>query len=149
MLRLDTWFVSGRRVAILALAATVAACSGPTTPSYVVSVPFASADVIVGTGDELLVGKIAVLDYAGWFYNGSLPDNKGVLFDTSLNRNVFSFLLGSGAVIRGWEQGVPGMRVGGQRRLIVPPDLAYGSTGNGPIPPNATLVFDITLNSVR
>ena len=61
----------------------------------------------------------------------------------------FSFPLGAGQVIRGWDQGVAGMRVGGQRRLVIPPELAYGSSGRGTIPPNATLVFDITLNSVR
>lgn len=149
MSSLDTWFVSSRRVATLALAATVIGCSsGPTTPSYVVDVPFSSTDVVPGTGDEALVGKVVVVDYAGWLYNGSQLNNKGQLFDTSINRSVFPFLLGNGTVIRGWDQGVPGMRVGGMRRLIVPPDLAYGSTGNGPIPPNATLVFEISLLGV-
>jgi FKBP-type peptidyl-prolyl cis-trans isomerase FkpA len=148
MFAVNVRLVFGRRVSLLVLAAAAAACSSPTTPSYVANVPFNSTDVVVGTGDESLVGKVVVVDYAGWLYDGARPDNKGSLFDTSLNRSVFTFLLGSSAVIRGWEQGVPGMRVGGQRRLIIPPDLAYGSTGNGPIPPNATLVFDIWLLGV-
>jgi FKBP-type peptidyl-prolyl cis-trans isomerase FkpA len=145
----DTWLVSGRRVVMLALTLVAAGCgSGPTTPSYVVDVPFSSTDVVVGTGAEAVVGKVLVVDYAGWLYNGSQPNNRGVQFDNTTNGDVFPFQLGTGAVISGWEQGVPGMRVGGMRRLIVPPDLAYGSTGNGPIPANATLVFEIVLYGV-
>jgi len=85
--------------------------------------------------------------YTGWLHDSSRPDAKGTQFDSSLS---FSFRLGSGQVIRGWDQGVVGMRVGGQRRLVIPPELAYGNTSPGAgIPPNATLVFDITLNNVQ
>ncbi len=133
---------------VLVSALLAVSCSSPTTPSYVVNVPFASTDVVVGTGDEAVAGKVAVVDYSGWLYDASQPETKGRLFDTTLSRNVFPFLLGSGGVIRGWDQGVPGMRVGGQRRLTIPPDLAYGSTGSGPVPPNATLVFDVWLLGV-
>jgi FKBP-type peptidyl-prolyl cis-trans isomerase len=78
-------------------------------------------------------------------------DNKGSVFDTSLQpgRAPFQFVLGAGSVIQGWEQGIPGMKVGGIRRLIVPPALAYGASGSPPsIPPNATLLFEIRLNDI-
>ena len=86
-------------------------------------------------------------DELGWLYDMSRTDGKGAQFDSSPS---FTFVVGAGQVIKGWDQGVPGMRVGGQRRLVLPPDLAYGSNGAGAsIPPNATLVFDIGLLSVQ
>jgi len=84
--------------------------------------------------------------YSGWLYDTTKTDGKGTLFDSNSS---FSFTLGAGAVIAGWDQGVVGMQVGGQRRLIIPPELAYGATGRSGIPPNATLLFDITLNAVQ
>jgi FKBP-type peptidyl-prolyl cis-trans isomerase FkpA len=85
--------------------------------------------------------------YAGWLHDSSRTDAKGAQFDSSTS---YTFRLGTGAVIRGWDQGVAGMRVGGTRRLVIPPDLAYGNQSpGGIIPPNATLVFDITLNNVQ
>ena len=86
--------------------------------------------------------------YTGWLYDTSKPNGKGNQFDSSA---AYSFTLGAGQVIRGWDQGVLGMRVGGQRRLIIPPELAYGNNTPDPnsIPANATLVFDITLLNVQ
>ena len=85
--------------------------------------------------------------YTGWLYDTSKPNGKGNQFDSNA---AFAFNLGAGQVIRGWDQGVAGMRIGGQRRLIIPPELAYGNTSPGAgIPPNATLVFDITLLNVQ
>ena len=93
-----------------------------------------------------MAGTRATVNYTGWLYDTSKPDGKGKQFDSSAS---FAFVVGAGQVIRGWDQGVPGMRAGGQRRLIIPPELAYGSTGAGSaVPPNATLVFDIGLLSV-
>jgi FKBP-type peptidyl-prolyl cis-trans isomerase FkpA len=108
-------------------------------------------DSTVGTGAEAVVGKIAVVHYTGWLYDPSATDKKGRKFDSSLDRHSpFSFPLGGGRVIRGWDEGVAGMRVGGKRTLVIPPDLAYGSRGaGGVIPPDATLVFDIELLDVR
>jgi FKBP-type peptidyl-prolyl cis-trans isomerase len=83
------------------------------------------------------------------FYSGSGTDHKGPQFETSRGGDPFVFILGAGQVIAGWDQGVPGMRVGGIRRLVIPPSLAYGGTRNGIIPPNATLVFDIELVDVQ
>jgi FKBP-type peptidyl-prolyl cis-trans isomerase FkpA len=90
------------------------------------------------------------VNYTGWLYDLSRPEQKGQQFDSSAGREPFEFLLGSGQVIPGWDRGVAGMKVGGQRRLIIPPDLAYGATGaGGVIPPNATLVFDVELLDVQ
>src|SRR5271165_6080823 len=102
-------------------------------------------DTTVGTGAEAAVGKIIVVHYTGWLYDPAATDKKGRKFDSSLDRHTpFSFPLGAHHVIRGWDEGVVGMRVGGKRTLIIPPDLAYGSRGaRGVIPPDATLVFDI------
>jgi FKBP-type peptidyl-prolyl cis-trans isomerase FkpA len=128
-----------------------AACSSdsPSTPSQ--SVPYSQTDLRIGTGAEALTGRFVTVNYTGWLYAAGVPENKGTQFDSSLSpgRQPFSFTLGRGQVIAGWDQGVVGMRVGGQRRLVIPPNLAYGSSGSGPIPPNATLVFDIELLAVQ
>jgi FKBP-type peptidyl-prolyl cis-trans isomerase FkpA len=104
----------------------------------------------IGTGATAVAGQHATVNYTGWLYDASKTDNKGMQIDSSLSpgRTPFGFTLGAGQVIQGWDQGVVGMKVGGSRRLIVPPALAYGSTGSGPVPPNATLVFDIDLLSI-
>jgi FKBP-type peptidyl-prolyl cis-trans isomerase len=113
-----------------------------TTPSS----PFRSVDLVVGTGTLAVAGNRVTVSYGGWLFDPNQTDSKGRQFDLS---NAFTFTLGTGQVIKGWDQGVVGMRVGGQRRLTIPPDLAYGSQGVGStIPPNATLVFDIRLISV-
>ena len=94
-----------------------------------------------------MAGQPLTVNYTGWLYDANAPDNKGQQFDTGQN---FQFTLGEGQVIQGWDVGFSGMRVGGVRRLVLPPDLAYGSAGagGGAIPPNATLVFDVELVSV-
>jgi len=148
-----------RTLSILIFLAAVAtsACGGsgssstPTSPSSTPRGEYSQTDLRVGTGIEASVGRRVFVNYTGWLYNPSGTDNKGQQFDTSAGRGVFAFNLGAtpAQVIQGWERGVPGMRVGGLRRLIIPPELAYGSTGNGPIPPNATLVFDIELVDVQ
>ena len=135
-----------RFAVVLLLAAAVSACGGsdtPTSPS--VNVPFATIDIRVGTGTEATVGRTVTVAYVGWLYSTSAAENKGTQFDSG----AFSFTVGSG-VIAGFSRGVTGMRVGGQRRVIIPPDLGYGSAGSPPtIPGNATLVFDIELRTVQ
>jgi FKBP-type peptidyl-prolyl cis-trans isomerase len=108
-------------------------------------------DVVVGEGEEATDGKTVSVHYTGWLYDEAAPDHKGNKFDSSRDRGEpFGFRLGAGQVIKGWDQGVAGMKVGGQRTLIIPPDLGYGSRGaGGVIPPNATLVFDVELLEVR
>ena len=104
-------------------------------------------DKKIGTGEEAVVGNTVNVHYTGWLYDANAPENKGKKFDSSHDRSDhFSFLLGAGRVIKGWDQGVTGMKVGGQRTLIIPPTMAYGAQGAGNvIPPNATLVFDVEL----
>jgi len=122
-------------------------CSGSNTSAPSTSSgTFMQTDLVVGAGAEAVTGKVVVVTYSGWLYDTNKTDGKGTFFD---GNSGFSFTLGAGNVIAGWDQGVVGMRVGGQRRLIIPPDLAYGSQGRSPIPPNATLVFDITLTGVQ
>ena len=112
--------------------------------------PYSQTDLRVGTGADATSGKRLTVNYTGWLYSAGAADNKGAQFDSSIGRAPFAFTLGAGQVIRGWDQGVAGMKVGGQRRLVLPPDLAYGAAGaGGAIPPNATLIFDIELLGVQ
>jgi len=108
-------------------------------------------DVKQGTGTEATAGKVVVVHYTGWLYDPSKPDKKGSKFDSSRDAGKpFDFPLGGGRVIKGWDQGVAGMKVGGQRTLIIPPDMGYGARGaGGVIPPNATLMFDVELLEVK
>ncbi len=112
---------------------------------------FQKIDTKVGNGEEAEVGKTVNVHYTGWLYDENAPDKKGKKFDSSLDRKEhFSFMLGAGRVIKGWDQGVTGMKVGGERTLIIPPSMAYGSRGAGNIiPPNATLIFDVELVGLK
>ena len=104
----------------------------------------------IGSGAEAVAGKTVAVHYTGWLFDAAAVDTKGKKFDSSRDRGApFSFGLGAGNVIAGWDQGVVGMKVGGQRTLIIPPELGYGARGaGGVIPPNATLVFDVELLAV-
>ncbi len=95
-------------------------------------------DFVVGTGSVAENDSLLVVDYIGWLEDGTV-------FDTSLLGQPISFILGVGQVIPGWEEGLLNMRVGGERQLVIPPDLAYGAAGQGAIPPNATLIFEVEL----
>ncbi len=108
-------------------------------------------DTKLGTGAEAVAGHDVTVHYTGWLYDEKAADHKGRKFDSSRDRNdPFVFPLGAGHVIKGWDQGVAGMKVGGQRTLTIPPQLGYGARGaGGVIPPNATLVFDVELLGVR
>jgi FKBP-type peptidyl-prolyl cis-trans isomerase FkpA len=105
-------------------------------------------DTVVGEGDEAKKGQSVTVHYTGWLFNDG---EKGVKFDSSLDRrDPFVFSLGAGMVIRGWDEGVAGMQVGGERTLIIPAELGYGARGaGGVIPANATLQFDVQLLAVK
>jgi len=139
-----------RGLGALAIAASVLAfgCTDPpATPST--NAPFSQTDLVLGTGSTATAGGTLTVNYTGWFYDVTKSDKKGLQFDSSIGSAPFTFVLGTGQVIQGWEQGLAGMRVGGERLLIIPPPLAYGNTRNGIVPPNTTLVFDITLLNVQ
>ncbi|HEY1309109.1 MAG TPA: FKBP-type peptidyl-prolyl cis-trans isomerase [Vicinamibacterales bacterium] len=128
----------------------VAGCGGndtPTGPTSTTTAPYSQTDLVVGTGAIAANGNTVTVAYTGWLHDSSKPDAKGTQFETN---PLFTFQLGTGRVIRGWDMGVVGMGVGGQRRLVIPPELAYGNQSpSASIPANATLVFDITLNAVQ
>lgn len=128
---------------VLLLAALVGACKSntPTAPSA--NVPFSFTDIRVGTGATAATGSAATVNYALWLYDAGASQNKGRAIDAGQ----FSFTVGTG-VVPGFSQGVVGMRVGGQRRIIVPPDLGYGAAGRDPVPGNATLLFEVELVSI-
>ena len=137
---------------LAALLACAVGCGGsdssstPTAPTTSTS-PYVQTDLLVGGGAAANNGNNVTVSYTGWLYDTSKPSGKGNQFDSGQ----ITFVLGAGRVIRGWDQGILGMRVGGQRRLIIPPELAYGSSTPDPskIPPNGTLLFDVTLLNVQ
>ncbi len=108
-------------------------------------------DTQVGKGKEATSGSMVVVHYTGWLHDSKSAKARGKQFDSSVGRGPFSFPLGAGRVIKGWDEGVAGMKVGGKRTLIIPGEMAYGArgAGNGLIPPNATLVFDVELLEVK
>jgi FKBP-type peptidyl-prolyl cis-trans isomerase FkpA len=109
-----------------------------------------SVDTTVGSGAEAVSGQRVRVHYTGWLYDPTASNNRGKKFDSSKDRGQpFSFGLGGGEVIRGWDEGVKGMKVGGTRVLTIPPEMGYGARGaGGVIPPNATLVFEVELLAV-
>ena len=108
-------------------------------------------DVRIGKGEDAVAGKTVNVHYTGWLFDKTALNNKGEKFDSSRDRpGHFTFPLGAGRVIKGWDEGVQGMKVGGQRTLIIPSSMGYGSRGaGGVIPPNATLIFDVELMGIR
>jgi FKBP-type peptidyl-prolyl cis-trans isomerase FkpA len=137
------------RLSILFVSALffVAGCDdSPTRPS---SAPYSQTELHIGSGTEATSGAVVSVNYTGWLWDPSKTDGKGIQFDSSTDAGAFAFTLGQGQVIAGWDRGVAGMKVGGLRRLVIPPSLAYGAVRYGPIPPDATLVFDIELMDVQ
>lgn len=137
-----------RTVAVaLVLLAAVACSDSPVAPVNLAR--FSQTDLVVGTGAEAAAGKTVKMHYTGWLYNEARPDSKGAQFDSSEGLDPLTFVLGAGSVIAGWDEGIVGMKVGGTRRLIIPPSKGYGGTRRGPIPANATLLFDVQLIEVQ
>jgi FKBP-type peptidyl-prolyl cis-trans isomerase FkpA len=140
-----------RPLVVIGLLLVAAGCnngggSSPTAPDQS-AVAYSQTDLTVGTGAEAVVGTTATVQYGGWLYSETAADHKGAQFGA----DQFSFVVGGGTLIKGFDMGVTGMKVGGIRRVIIPPSLAYGAQGNsnGTIPPNAAIVFDILLGVVQ
>jgi FKBP-type peptidyl-prolyl cis-trans isomerase len=130
---------------ILLAAAFVSACGGtPTEPAPA----FDQTDLRAGSGASAANGDTLSVTYTGWLYDESKADQKGLQFDSNAGGTPFAFVLGAGQIITGWDLGLVGIQAGGIRRLVIPPDLAYGSVRNGPIPPNSTLVFEVEVATV-
>jgi FKBP-type peptidyl-prolyl cis-trans isomerase len=134
---------------VLALLAVTAAACGPTPTTPSTGAPYSQTDLQLGAGADAVAGKTITANYTGWFYDASKTDQKGLQFETSVGKTPLTFVLGTGNVIQGFDVGMNGMKVGGMRRLIIPPSLAYGGVRNGPIPPFATLVFEVELLEVK
>lgn len=135
----------------LIVATLLSACGGgndnaPSGPSLL-----QMSDSVVGAGATAVAGNTLTVHYTGWLYDAAAAQNHGKQFDSSVGRAPFTFKLGAGQVIAGWDQGMAGMKVGGKRTLIIPSSLGYGASGagGGLIPPNAALVFDVELLSVQ
>lgn len=138
---------------LLSAACITTACSQQDLPPMETSKVAAliKKDMLQGDGAEAKAGQQVTVHYTGWLYDESGAENKGKKFDSSRDRGTpFSFSLGAGEVIKGWDEGVQGMKVGGHRTLVIPPAMGYGKRGAGNvIPPNATLVFDVELLAVK
>ena len=147
-----------RFAAAIATLATVSACAQTGTPPAAPAKPAAAAapavvtelvkkDTKEGNGKLAEKGKAVSVHYTGWLYDPAAPGQKGKKFDSSLDRKIpFGFILGAGRVIKGWEEGVVGMKEGGQRTLVIPASMGYGDKGaGGVIPPGATLLFEVEL----
>ena len=133
-----------RCAAVMSLCATLSAL-----PAYAID-KLDKTDTVIGKGAEAVKGRLVVVNYTGWLYDEKAARLRGRQFDSSVGRGPFSFPLGAGRVIKGWDDGVMGMKVGGRRILTVPYHLAYGERGYpGVIPPKATLIFDVELLSVQ
>jgi FKBP-type peptidyl-prolyl cis-trans isomerase len=156
-----------RRIVPCAVLALLAACGGHSAPPGSTTTTSSSStaapavnelqveELQPGTGVPIAAGQKAAVAYTGWLYESAAPDHKGKEFDSSRHGSEpsgepFRFTLGAGQVIKGWDQGVLGMKVGGRRRLIIPADLGYGDVGAGDaIPPGATLIFDVDLVGIE
>ena len=141
-----------RAAAALACLLAITAC-GKAPPPYTGGDvgEFQRIDVVEGRGDPAKAGDEVSVHYTGWLYDEKAADRRGAKFDSSVDRGQpFVFMLGAGRVIRGWDEGVAGMRVGGKRELLIPADLGYGAKGaGGVIPPGASLVFEVELLDIR
>ena len=131
--------------ALLAAAALAACDDSPLTPAPA----FAQTDLRVGTGAAAASGNTLTVHYTGWLFDGGRNDDKGIQFESNVGGTPLQFVLGAGQVIAGWDQGLMGIQAGGIRRLVIPPELAYGTIRRGPIPPNSTLIFEVEVTAVE
>jgi FKBP-type peptidyl-prolyl cis-trans isomerase len=138
-------------LATLTCALALTACGGSDDAPVTTPAPetVSKVDLVVGTGIEATNGDSVTVAYTGWLQDTTKTENKGTQFDQATAATPFTFQLGKGTVIAGWDQGVPGMRVGGKRRLVIPPSLGYGAVARGNIPANSTLIFDVEVLAIK
>jgi len=131
-------------------AGSASAATAVAPPKPQVAMGLQKIDTVVGKGKVAEAGKVVSVHYTGWLYTPTAPKQRGMQFDSSVGRGPFSFPLGGGQVIAGWDQGVQGMKVGGRRQLVIPPHLGYGDRGaGGVIKPGETLIFVVDLLEVK
>jgi FKBP-type peptidyl-prolyl cis-trans isomerase FkpA len=136
----------------LAFTLSTAPAAAQKAPAAAATKPAATVkkiDTTTGKGKLAAAGNTVTVHYTGWLYMPKAPKGRGQQVDTSVGGEPFTFPLGGGMVIKGWDQGVAGMKVGGKRTLIIPAELGYGERGAGPIPPNANLIFEVQLLDVK
>ncbi len=132
-----------RAALLLTFAVATAACGNDTPTSPSLGIPYSATDLVVGTGAPATLGRNVTVTYTGWLYSTTAAENKGTQFDT--NQTGYTYVHGT-TVVAGFTQGVNGMRVGGRRRVVIPPELGYGVEGRPPtIPRNSTMLFEIGL----
>ena len=135
---------------VLALATTTAVQAATPAPAAAqTALALKKTDIVTGSGKAAIPGATVSVHYTAWLYAPKATRQHGARFDSSEGGAPFTFKLGAGQVIKGWDQGLAGMKVGGRRTLVVPAALGYGAQGAGPVPPNANLIFDITLVEVK
>jgi FKBP-type peptidyl-prolyl cis-trans isomerase FkpA len=134
---------------LLVLALMLAMVPAQAATSSAGPVALKTTDTLIGSGRLAIHGNTVAVHYGAWLYAPSAPKQRGAGFDTSARGAPFSFTLGAGRVIKGWDEGVRGMRVGGKRTLVVPSAMAFGQAGRGAVPPGANLIFDIDLVDVK
>lgn len=151
------------RPTLFILAILLTACNSPQSETTEPDAPAADStalaydwislsyvDLVVGDGAVIAAGQTAVMHYTGWLWDESMPEGKGEKFDSSRDRDQpFVTQIGVGRVIQGWDKGVPGMRIGGRRMLLIPYQMGYGEAGRGSIPPRATMLFDVELLEIQ
>ena len=138
-------FIRGLALCVLTAVVAAGCVSSPAAPSN--NGVFSSVDLSIGTGASAQNGQSLTVNYTGWLYDTTQPGDKGAVFDAS-GATPFTFTLGSTGVIAGWNQGLVGIQIGGVRRIVIPPSLAYGAKRTGSIPENATLLFEVQLVSI-
>jgi FKBP-type peptidyl-prolyl cis-trans isomerase FkpA len=142
-------FIATAAFLLAASTAHAFAATAVAPPKPQVTMGLQKIDTVVGKGKVAETGQTVTVNYTGWLYVPKAAKKHGTQFDSSVGREPFSFPLGGGQVIPGWDQGVAGMKVGGKRTLIIPAALGYGARGVGPIPPNSDLIFDVELLDVK
>jgi FKBP-type peptidyl-prolyl cis-trans isomerase FkpA len=142
-MRVSLLSIAACALAAMALSGCESTLTAPTNAA-----PYGQVDLTLGTGPGAVSGQILTVNYTGWLYDSLQANQEGAVFDATTAGTPFVFTLGNGSVIKGWDQGLVGMQVGGVRRLIIPPSLGYGANRHGIIPPNTTLLFNIQLLAI-